>query len=219
MFGQMLEPNTKPDLKEGFYVARDLPMDHPQVISKKFAHGPNIWPESLGSDFRETCMDYFERITKLTEQVMRAIGVSLGNNEHYFDEFCADPMAFYKLLHYPAQSKDAHTLQRGIGAHRDFGVITVVLQDGVPGLEVWDDEAKDWYIAPPIEGAFVVNLGNLFERWTNGLYISSVHVSSLVQDLSTLNLLISQKRVINRSGIDRYSIAFDYNVRIAFYYS
>ncbi|PNP38797.1 hypothetical protein TGAMA5MH_09020 [Trichoderma gamsii] len=168
MHGQMIEANTRPDLKEGYYVSRDLPMDHPQVKAEKFAHGPNVWPESLGEDFRETCMDYLNRIVKLTEEVMRAMAMSLGYDADYFQEFC-------------------------IGAHRDFGVITLLLQGNVAGLEVWDEEVKDWYPVPPVEGAYVVNMGNLFEQWTNDKYISNVH------------------RVINRSGEERFSIPFNYN--------
>lgn len=186
MYGQMIEADTKPDLKEGYYVARDLPLDAPQVLAKKFAHGPNVWPAALGAHFRETCMDYLERVTNLTEQVMQAIAVSLGYDVNYFDEFCHEPMAFYKLLHYPPQRDDAHKLQRGIGAHRDFGVITLLLQGDIPGLEVWDAEANDWYPAPPVEGAYVVNLGNLFEQWTNDKYISNVHVRYLPQSHTIL---------------------------------
>ncbi|KAI0121344.1 MFS transporter [Xylariales sp. AK1849] len=193
MHGQMIEANTKPDLKEGYYVSRDLPLDHPQVVASKFAHGPNVWPESLGEHFQETCMDYLNQIMELIEEVMRAIALSLGYDTDYFNEFLTDPMCFCKILHYPPQADDAHPLQRGIGAHRDFGVITLLLQGDVPGLEVWDDEAKDWYPAPPVEGAYVVNMGNLFEQWTNDVYISNVH------------------RVINHSGGDRYSIPFNYN--------
>ncbi|KAF4993050.1 hypothetical protein FGRMN_6738 [Fusarium graminum] len=193
MHGQMIEANTKPDLKEGYYVSRDLPLDHPQVKAEKFAHGPNVWPEALGEPFRNTCMDYLHRIMALTESVMGAMAMSLGYDKNYFDEFCTDPMCFYKLLHYPPQPEDAHALQRGIGAHRDFGVITLLLQGDVPGLEVWDEEAKDWYPAPPVEGAYVVNMGNLFEQWTNDQYVSNVH------------------RVINRSGQERFSIPFNYN--------
>lgn len=201
MYGQMIEKDTKPDLKEGYYVAKDLPWDHPQVVSKKFAHGPNLWPESLGPDFRDTCIDYFDRITALTEQVLRVIGVALGYDTHFFDEFCHEPMAFYKLLHYPPQPQNAHQLQRGIEAHRDFGVITLLLQGDVSGLEVWDSEIKGWYPVPPVEGAYVVNLGNLFEQWTNDQYVSNVH------------------RVINHSGTDRYSIPFNYNVSHLFSFS
>lgn len=189
MHGQRWEANAKPDLKEGYYVSRDLPLDHPQVKAEKFAHGPNVWPESLGEPFRRTCMDYLNRIMKLSEEVMGAMAMSLGYDKNYFDEFCTDPMCFYKLLHYPPPPTDGQVF----GAHRDFGIITLLLQGDKPGLEVWDEEAKDWYPAPPVEGAYVVNMGNLFEQWTNDLYVSNVH------------------RVINRSGQERYSIPFNYN--------
>jgi isopenicillin N synthase-like dioxygenase len=102
-------------------------------------------------------------------------------------EVCFDKP--YPCVRRTSRSQDS----LGIGAHRDFGVITLLLQGDVPGLEVWDDEAKDWYPAPPVEGAYVVNMGNLFEQWTNDKYISNVH------------------RVINRSGEERFSIPFNYN--------
>lgn len=126
MHGQMIEANTRPDLKEGYYVSRDLPMDHPQVKAEKFAHGPNVWPESLGESFRETCMDYLNRIVKLTEEVMRAMAMSLGYDADYFQEFCTDPMCFYKLLHYPPQPSDAHALQRGMLIHSFLIVMLIV---------------------------------------------------------------------------------------------
>ncbi|KAH1729802.1 hypothetical protein KXX40_008893 [Aspergillus fumigatus] len=78
-------------------------------------------------------MDYLNQVTALTEKVLQAIGVSLGYDESYFDEICTEPMAFYQLLHYPPQPADADPLQRGIGAHRDFGVITLLLQGMSPG--------------------------------------------------------------------------------------
>lgn len=68
----------------------------------------------------------------------------------------------------------------------------MLLQGDVPGLEVWD-EVKDWYPVPQLEGAYVVNMGNLFEQWTNDQYIPNVH------------------RVINLFGEERYSIPFNYN--------
>lgn len=68
----------------------------------------------------------------------------------------------------------------------------------VPGLEVWDEESQSYYPVPPIEGAYVVHLGNLFQQWTNDKYMSNVH------------------RVINRSDVDRYSIPFNYNGNLDF---
>ncbi|KAL7917019.1 hypothetical protein ACQKWADRAFT_307820 [Trichoderma austrokoningii] len=188
-----IKANTMPDLKEGYYVSRNLPEDNPQVNTDKFAYDPNMWPKSLGECFRETCMDYLNRIVKLTEEVMRAMAMSLGYDADYFQEFCTDPMCFYKLLCYPPQPSGAHAIDLGMGAHRDFGVITLLLQSDIAGLEIWDEEVKDWYPVPPVKGAYVVNVGNLFEQWTNDKYISNIH------------------RVINRSRKERYSIPFNYN--------
>ncbi|KAL8963568.1 MAG: hypothetical protein Q9193_000191 [Seirophora villosa] len=157
--GQQFEVGTV-ESKEGFYVARDLPLNDPAVLNKKFGHGPNLWPESLGPEFRETCMEYLNQVINLAEKVMQALAIALEIPQHYVDEFCANPMAFYKMLHYPPSSPDAPSNQR---------------EGDVPGLEVWDDDAQDWYSVPPVEGAYVVNMGNLFARWTNDEYGSSVH--------------------------------------------
>ena len=125
---------------------------------------------------------------------MEAIAISLGYDKHYFDEFCTESMAFYKLLHYSPQASDAGAHQRGFGAHRDFGVITLLLQGDVPGLEVVrDEDTKSWYSAPPVKGAYVVNLGNPFEQRTNDRYVSNV------------------RRAIDKSGVERFFILFKYN--------
>ena len=113
MGSQMIEAGTKPDLKEGYYVGRELPADHPHVKNEKFGLGPNLWPEKLGESFRETCMLYLKHNTEVAEILMQAMAMSLGYEKNYFDEFCKDPMCFYKMIHYPPPPNDSTELQKG----------------------------------------------------------------------------------------------------------
>ncbi|GKT58294.1 2OG-Fe(II) oxygenase [Colletotrichum tofieldiae] len=189
---QILEAGTQPELKEGFYIGAEIPENHPYFINKKLNSGPNQWPEGLGSDlqsFKESSMEYYSSALKLAVDLMKALALSLNLEENYFAKFMDGAVATMRLLHYPSQPKDAdEKLTRGIGAHTDFGAITMLLQDEVDGLQVWDKKNETWIDVPPTEGAFVVNLGNLMARWTNELYKSNIH------------------RVINKSGQERYSI-------------
>lgn len=125
----------------------------------------------------------------LAKDILKVLALTLDLEENWFDEFTEGAVATMRLLHYPSQPPDSpQKLTRGIGAHTDFGTITLLLQDKVAGLQVYDHATKEWLDVQPTPGAFVVNLGNLMMRWSNDKYISNLH------------------RVINMSGEERYSI-------------
>ena len=77
--------------------------------------------------------------------------------------------------HYPPTPGDATDRGRGIGAHTDFGALTLLLQDNVGGLEVLHKPTGTWHHVTPIEGAYVINIGDLMQRWTNDRYLSTMH--------------------------------------------
>ncbi|OOF93958.1 hypothetical protein ASPCADRAFT_516918 [Aspergillus carbonarius ITEM 5010] len=190
---QMLEVGTSPELKEGLYIGQEIPEDHPYYLQKKLNSGPNQWPPTVADkeEFQRTSMEYYNAVFDLAKDVLALLALTLEVNEDYFDPLTEGAVATMRMLHYPAQPKDAdEKLNRGIGAHTDFGCITLLLQDEVDGLQVLDAPTGEWLDVQPVPGAYVVNLGNLFMRMANDRYKSNIH------------------RVINKSGRERYSIPF-----------
>lgn len=180
-----LDENATADQKEGFSVRRDRPLG-------RFLQGPNQWPEQP-PQFKEVYTQYYDSVHELSMKLFRLMALSLDLDEDYFDEFGSDPdgLCLCRSHHYPPTPPDTAGRTRGVGAHTDFGAMTLLLQDVVGGLEVLHKRTGTWHAVAPVEGAYVVNIGDLMQRWTNNRYRSTMH------------------RVISPlSGRDRYSCAF-----------
>ena len=189
--GENLDPAKQKetgDYKEGIKIGRDLPPDHPLVEAGLPLHGPNQWPSGLPG-WKETMQEGYGALSRLGREIMHAFALALELSEAHFDRWLTGPMATLGPLHYPPQSGRITEARIGAGAHTDFGCLTILAQDPVGGLQV-RNSAKRWIDAPYVPGSFVVNIGDMMERWTNGLFASTQH------------------RVINTSGKDRYSLPF-----------
>ncbi|HEX6103400.1 MAG TPA: 2-oxoglutarate and iron-dependent oxygenase domain-containing protein [Alphaproteobacteria bacterium] len=189
--GENLDPAKQKeagDYKEGIKIGRDLPLDHPLVRAGLPLHGPNQWPSGLPG-WKEAMQEGYDALGQLGRELMHAFALALELPESHFDRWLTGPMATLGPLHYPPQSGRITEARIGAGAHTDFGCLTILAQDPVGGLQV-RNSAKRWIDAPFVPGSFVVNIGDMMERWTNGVFASTLH------------------RVINSSGQDRYSLPF-----------
>ncbi len=187
-----LDPESPPDLNEAFSIGIERDPEHPLVVAKVPRHGSNLWPIDAG-EFRQTTEAYFAAVLGLGAHLMGLIAESLELPTSFFEEYFVEPNATLRMLHYPPHPPTAAANQLGAGTHTDWGAITLLAQDDVGGLEVQTTDGR-WVRAQPIDGTFVVNIGDLLARWTNDRYRSTPH------------------RVLNNvSGRDRYSLAAFYD--------
>ena len=159
------------DTKEAFDLALDLPADDADYLAGNRLLGPNVWPEEV-ADFKTGISAYYASVLDLGKRLLRGFALALGLSERHFDEQVQKPPSQLRLVHYPPDS-GADVTTTGIGAHTDYECFTI-LYTTAPGLEVLNPEGA-WIDAPPVPGAFIVNIGDLFEVLTNGTWVSTTH--------------------------------------------
>ncbi len=157
------------DKKEAFDMSIDLPSDDPEYLAGNPMLGPNQWPDLPG--FKEAANAYYTAVFNLGRTLIRGFAMALGEAPDYFDSYITKPPSQLRLIHYPfdPDAKDA----MGIGAHTDYEIFTL-LRATSAGLEVLNG-AGEWIEAPPKPGAYVVNVGDMLELWTNGQFVATSH--------------------------------------------
>ena len=158
----------------------------------------NRWPEH-DSRFRDTMTDYLDAVAKLSLVLLRAFCKGLRLPAGFLDDdFVGNHTGFVRLNYYPVDdplsgSDIPHqpNADMGIHHHSDAGALTVLLQDDVGGLQVHHDGL--WHDVSPLEGALVINTGDMMQVWSNDRYQSPVH------------------RVLPMNTTERYSLPFFYN--------
>jgi isopenicillin N synthase-like dioxygenase len=134
--------------------------------------GPNLWPDAL-PEMRGIVEEWNARLAAIALRLLRELAVSLGAPADSFDAAFADrPSAFTKIVRYPGESNPEP--KQGVGAHRDGGVLTLLLvEPGKGGLQVEHD--GEWIDAPSVPGTFVVNIGEMLELATDGYLKATLH--------------------------------------------
>lgn len=136
--------------------------------------GPNQWPAELPA-LKTVVLAYRARMVEVGLTLIRRCAESLGADLAAVDHaFAIAPEALLKLIRYPARAGEAGSDQ-GVGAHKDPGVLTLLLlEPGSSGLQVADPSGA-WLDAPPVDGAYVVNIGELLEVATGGYLRATPH--------------------------------------------
>jgi len=181
----------KGNLLEAFQIQLELGPDDPHVRAGTPLHGPNQWSAHM-PELRHWMLDYWQQMDRVSDMLLRAFAMTLGVEETHFHQFFRKPLSQLRLLRYPPQGGTIAEDQIGAAAHCDTGAFTILLQDDVGGLEVWSKKSE-WIVVPPVAHSFIINIGDMMKRWTNGRFASTPH------------------RVVNRYGKERYSIPFFIN--------
>jgi isopenicillin N synthase-like dioxygenase len=156
------------DQKEAFDLCFEAPAADVSLRPNPFS-GANVWPPLPG--FREAVAAYYAAVFALGRKLLQGFALGLDLPETFFDHFVTTPPSQLRMLHYPPNPSAEVTV--GIGAHTDYECFTILLPTS-PGLEVMNG-AGVWIDAPPRPGAFVVNIGDTLEMWTNGLLTATSH--------------------------------------------
>ncbi|KAM0815672.1 putative Iron/ascorbate oxidoreductase [Seiridium cardinale] len=173
-----------PDAKEAYYLGRE-----DEKVEFSGFYGPNVWPDLPEQEFRNPVWEYYEKTRDLGKVIWEILLAGLGHSPDVMEAFAKRPLVQMKMIRYPSPP---NTLpgQFGVGAHNDFGGVTVLLQQpGKDGLEVWLESRKQWLDVPALEDVYVINCGDMVQNWSAGKYKSIRH------------------RVINKAAGERLSCA------------
>ncbi|KAM7491187.1 hypothetical protein LguiA_034108 [Lonicera macranthoides] len=188
LYAENLNPSTKSkgDSKETFHVGP----------SEDDVSHLNQWPsKEVLPSWRSTMELVHRKVLTAGRRLASLIALALNLDEDFFEKVGAlsGPLGFMRLLHYPGDlGISDEEVVYGASAHSDYGMITLLATNGVPGLQVCREKFRQpqvWEDVHHIKGALVVNIGDMMERWTNCLFRSTVH------------------RVMP-TGQERYSMAF-----------
>ncbi len=184
---------TRPNFNEALFVARDLAGDHPDVVADRRFRSSNRWPADLPG-FREAVVAYCDAMERAALSVLPIYAVALDLPPDHFAPAFGEPQYTLRMSHYP-HTPVLESGEYGLAPHADTSFMTLLAQNKVPGLSLRTASGR-WIDAPVIEGAFLINSGQMLNRWSNGRFRATPH------------------RVVSRSGGERYAIPFFFDCTI-----
>jgi len=136
-----------------------------------FGSHERIWPTSP-YELRPNLLNYYAEMERLARRILELFAEAMGQERRFFEPFVDRHVSALRILDYPA-SAGSDPLRAG--AHTDYGTLTLLRADPeVGGLEV-SDGSGGWVAVPAVADSFVVNIGDLMHRWSNGRWRSTLH--------------------------------------------
>jgi isopenicillin N synthase-like dioxygenase len=162
------------DLFEAFNIGKEAE-DFPGLGLDEMQYAPNLWPLRPES-FEPAVLAWFGQAARVAREITRVMAVALGLDQNYFAGYQDHSLDVLRMNNYrvPQAPTQLEPDQIGMGAHTDYGIVTVLWADPIPGLQILDSEGV-WHDVVPGPGALLVNLGDLLARWTNDRWISTLH--------------------------------------------
>jgi len=163
------------DLFEAFNVGSAV-SDFPGQTLDSEIYAENIWPSFDGSiDFRRDVEVWFAAAGSVARRMTEIFSVALGLPADHIGRSTDHSIDVLRLNHYDVpEGVVVEEAQMGMGAHTDYGIVTVLWADAVPGLEILLRDGS-WLPVVPEPGALLINLGDLLARWTNDRWRSTMH--------------------------------------------
>jgi isopenicillin N synthase-like dioxygenase len=161
-----------PDRKEGLYVGLEHTADHPRVVDGTPLHGANLFPDG---ELGPTIIEWLDAVRPVADALMSAIAIGLGLPARWFEQhLTGDPTVLFRIFHYPALPDNTASDEWGVGEHTDYGLLTLLAQDELGGLQVRTPDG-DWLDVPAEPNVLVCNIGDMLDKLTEGRYRSTPH--------------------------------------------
>lgn len=164
---------SAPDLMEAFNVGR-RDQDGPYFDQHRAFFAPTLWPDQPPG-LREIWETYDRAAAAVAGTVLQAMALALDLPGDWFTSRCARSVETTRAVNYQrdAAGPEPEPGQMGMGAHTDYGILTVLLADDVPGLQVFRD--GQWHDAATPRGTLTLNIGDMLAVWTNDRWTSTLH--------------------------------------------
>jgi isopenicillin N synthase-like dioxygenase len=173
--GAEIDKSLKPSLQEGFAIGQPNVPDDPYFLGPQALNNfaPNIWP-ARPTGFEEAMRAYYSAMEGLSQTLTGIFAKALDLSADFFVQRMDRHISTLRLVNYPALDAEPEPGAIRSGEHSDTGVLTILLIDDIPGLQVKTREGV-WIDVHRCPGAFIVNIGDMMMQWTNDRWVSTRH--------------------------------------------